>query len=405
MLRKISVPDLQVGMYVARLDRPWLETPFLFQGFFVSGQEDIDVLKGYCVYVFVDPEKTPVSEQKIDSLISPSKKTSRKSLPDRSCDYEEKHKVEEEIEFAKQIHLSLNQHYRQLVDEVKEGNKLDISKVKTSLHEMVNSVIRNPDALLLLSRLRALDSYTYKHSIHSSILAVTFGRHLGLNIDELKDLALGVLMCDIGKVKLPRALLKKPGRLSDEEFKLIKRHVDFSIEIVEQAGKPSREVIKTIRFHHERHNGRGYPQGLAGQQIPVFARIASIVDCYDAITTKRTYHDAMDNLEAIRCMYEWRDIDFQAELVEEFIQCLGVFPTGTIVELSTGEVGIVLAQNRTRRLRPRVMLVLDSEHVALDHFPVVDLSTEWENKDGKTIEIVTTHEPGAYGIDPSEFFL
>jgi len=405
---KILVQSLEIGMYVGRLDRPWLETPFLFQGFYIQSSRDIATLAIHCEHVFIDTDKEPFGSTQIKVFSSASKEpnTAKSKLPKRSCTYEDKTLVEDEISFAKQCRQSLNKHYHVIHEDVENGNNLDLSKISKSIEEMVTSIIRNADAFLWLTKLKNIDAYAYNHAIDTSVLAVSFGRHLGLNKEELTELATGVLLCDIGKIKLPKKLLSKPGRLTNEEFEIIKTHVELGVDILQQAkGNSSREIIKIARFHHERHNGHGYPNGLSGQQIPAFARIAAIVDCYDAITTHRSYCTALSALDAIKCMYEWRDIDFQKDLIEEFIQCLGIFPTGCIVELSTGEFGIVLAQNRIRRLRPRVMLVLDKNQRSLEHLPVIDLVKEETDANGNTLEIVRTHESGVYGIDPANFFI
>ncbi len=270
---------------------------------------------------------------------------------------------------------------------------------------MVESVARNPDAFIWLTQLKDTDIYTYHHSMDVSILAVVMGRHLGLSRLELQDLAIGTLLFDIGKLKLPPKLLNKPGRLTDEEFELIKKHVDYSVEIIERISGITPRALEIARYHHERHNGSGYPEGLQGTQIPVFARIASIVDCYSAITRNRSYSQAISSHEAIKQMYEWGDIDFQMELIEQFIQCLGIYPTGSLVELSTGEIGVILSQNRVRRLRPKVMLILDCNKIAYEHFPIIDLIKDTEDEDGNELDIVAAHEPGSFGIDPKTFYL
>jgi len=392
-------------MFVSRLDRPWLETPFLFQGFYIRTPNDIKTLKKYCIYVYINTEKMPLSPDKIEIFSGNLNHGDSNSLPNRSKVYKDRSLVEEEIKFAKQCHESLVTHFKQLLIDVQDGRSLALTEMQKSISGMVDSIVRIPDAFLWLTTLKNIDSYAYKHAIGSSVLAVSFGRHLGLSIPELNDLATGVLLCDIGKSQLPKELLTKPGRLSDEEFSLVKTHVSHSVKLMTNTSDIGLAAIEIAQHHHERHNGTGYPQGLSGKQIPVFARIAAIVDCYDAITTKRPYSNALSSLEAIKSLYEWRDLDFQKELVEEFIQCLGIFPTGSIVELSDGHIGIVLSQNRVRRLRPRIMLVLDSNHTMLGHLPVIDLAVELTDKDNNPLEIITTHEPWAFGIDPSVYFL
>jgi len=402
---KVKIANLKVGMYVSRLDRPWLETPFLFQGFYIRTTSEVDTLSKYCLYVFIDHDKAPYQSQ-LQNIPAAGQKTNRiADLPKAIIRYQDTKLVEDEIKFAKECHSSLITQVEQMMQDAGNDKALEISKMKLLVKDMVTSIVRNPDAFLWLTKLKCIDTYAYKHSIDSATLAVAFGRHLGLSVNELNHLAVGVMLCDIGKTKLPRGLLSKPGRLSEEEFELVKTHVEHSVSIMQQSGNMSTKSIEIAMHHHERANGSGYPQGLKGSQIPVFSRIAAIVDCYDAITTERSYCKALSPLNAIRCLYEWRDIEFQSELVEEFIQCLGIFPTGSIVELSSGEIGIVLSQNRTRRLRPRVMLVLDHKHVMIHALPVIDLALVETDAESKPLEIVTTHEPWAFGIDPGAFFI
>ncbi len=159
------------------------------------------------------------------------------------------------------------------------------------------------------------------------------------------------------------------------------------------------DVLAMVSYHHERHDGSGYPEGLSGDRIPIFARIAAIVDCYDAITSHRSYARATSPSIAIKKLYEWKDIDFQAELVEEFIQAVGIYPAGTLVELSSGEVAVVIAEYRTRRLRPKLMVLLDSEKQPLLDVRMIDLLHQKETEDGRPLDIVSSLEPEAYGID------
>ncbi len=405
--QKTDINDLRIGMYVSRLDRAWVDTPFMFQGFYIHDDEDIIALRKHCRFVYTDSTKENIADHKMQTLVSTKQSTSNSiaGLPARKVHYEDTTAVEDEIVIARECHADLNQTVESMAADVKSGNKIDLNKTKKTVNNMIDSIARNPDAFMWLTKLKDTDSYTYRHAMDSSILAVSLGRHLGLSKSELKDLAIGSLLFDIGKVKLPANILNKPGRLTDEEFALVRKHVDFSVEIMKGIkGMPAR-AIEIAQFHHERHNGNGYPQGLKGTEIPVFARIAAIVDCYDAITSDRTYNRAISSHEAIKQLYEWGNVDFQIELIEQFIQCLGIYPTGSLVELSTGQVGVILSQNRVRRLRPKVMLILDEHKVAYESFPVVDLVLEMEDKHGNALDIVATHEPGAFGIDPKTFYL
>lgn len=403
----VAVPTrlLKLGMYVAKLDRPWLETPFLFQGFYINTVHDIDLLRENCDYVYVDVDKgvRPVQRPGDDLGIRPQDAliTSR----DRSVDYSNTTDVREELPRADEAYREVSEWVRALMQDIRAGKSPSLGGFQESVRGMIESILRNPDALLWLTRLQERDAYTYAHSVNSAVLAVTFARHLGMSRDELHHIAVGTLLYDVGKMRLPAELLEKPGRLTAEEFELLKQHVGYSVEIMSKIRGMHRNSLELARTHHERYNGMGYPAGLRAGEIPVFGRIAAIVDCYDAITSDRPYGSSLSRHEAIRKIYEWRDKDFQAELVEQFIQCLGVYPTGSLVELSTGEVGVVFAQNRVRRLRPQVMLVLDADKVAYGSFPIIDLMSESSGADDEPLEIIRAVPPGAYGIDPKKLFL
>ncbi len=395
-------------MYVSRLDRPWVETHFLFQGFYISSDADMQELRRACEYVFVDPERGEVPGPYLQRRQLPPRKAASKEIfrnvPTQDV-YPVVTSVKEELQAARESHATALAQVGDILEDLKSGRKIQIESVRQAVKGMIASIVRNPDAFLWLTRLKNKDSYAYAHCVDASSLAVAFGRHLGCTLQDLENLAIGTLLFDIGKLQLPDGLLKKPGRLTQQEYALIRRHVEFGVRVVAEMKGSSKAIVSTVSYHHERHDGKGYPRGVAGKRIPVFGRIAALVDCYDAITSERPYSHAMSAYDAVQLIYEWRDKDFQAEMVEQFIQCIGVFPAGTLVELSTGEVGLVIAQNRVRRLKPRVMLVLDSNKVAYEFNPVIDLIENPVDSDGSPVEIRRPLVPGCYGIYPGDFYL
>jgi response regulator RpfG family c-di-GMP phosphodiesterase len=290
-------------------------------------------------------------------------------MPKQCVAYEDGASVEQEMPRARDSKHNLDKVVESMVQDIQVDKKVDADSIKPAVHDMVESVIRN-----------------------------------GLSRDQLQELGLAGLLFDVGKLKLPPNLLSKPGKLTDEEYALVSKHVDYGVEILSQSSGISPKVIDGVRHHHERHDGSGYPQGLRNGEIPIYSRIVAIVDCFDAITSARPFRESISAHHAIRQMYDWRDKEFQAQLYEQFIQCLGVYPTGTIVELSSGEIAIVVAQNRTRRLRPRVMLVLDEEKVALERNSILDLGDELPGPGERSLEIVNSHDTGAFGIDPRRYF-
>jgi len=372
----------------------------------IRGHSDIDMLRRYSTDVYVDLDRDPPA---IEESGMPFDATGAApvtvQMPVRSLEYPDQAELEQELPDAIKTKAKLDTLVLEVMHVIRDGGTLQIDKLEPALEEMVDSVVRNPDAFFWLIRLRQIDVYTYEHAIDTSVLAVAFGRHLGLSRTELTDLAVGGLLFDIGKMRLPSSLLNKTSQLTDPENDLMRTHIDHSIDLMEESGGISAAAINMVRNHHERHDGSGYPQGVAGTGIPVFARMLTIVDSYDAIIRMRPNMVSTSAHHAIRMLYEKRDIDFQPELLEQFIQCLGVYPTGTIIELTNGEVGIVVAQNRSRRLRPRILRVLDEEKVAFPRQAIINLSDDLPGLEGKSLEIAGAHNIGTFGIDPEAYYL
>jgi HD-GYP domain-containing protein (c-di-GMP phosphodiesterase class II) len=404
---KTPIDELQTGMYVCELDRPWLETPFLIQGFYIDTDNDIDILQQHCLYVYIDPKQSRNTKDQHFNKHSNQQHKSRvaKLFPDHKLNkYLDTSHWKDELVKAESIIENLADNISSMMLSIENHKTIDLEKIASSVDAMVESVIRNPDACIWLARLKNQDSYTFKHAMSSSIWAVALGRQIGLPPDDLKDLAVGAVLFDIGKLKLPPELLNKNARLSNDEFELIKTHVALGVDLLNGSPGINKQVLDIVAHHHERFNGSGYPAGLKMTEIPVFARIVSIVDCYDAITSERPYAPALSPSVAVKKLYEWRNIDFQAELVEEFIQAIGLYPAGTLVELSSGEVGAVLAEYRLRRLRPQILLLLNANKDPLPELRILNLLETTHDSDGKPLEIARSLEPGAYGIDPESLY-
>lgn len=400
---KISVNALAVGMFVCRLDRPWLDTPLPFQGFKIQNAKDIERVKRYCEHVYVDVEKgtAPNTEQRLAGTpIQTRDEGENEYVRLRKLVYERAHQFEAELSEAEQVHDELSVSICQVMDDLSFGNRLELSDIRTGVKAMLDSVLRNPSAFLWVNRLKKADSYTYSHLIGTSIWCAVFGRHLGLERDQLEELALGGLLIDVGKAKLPVELLKKTERLTEEEFELIKRHVDYGVRILAEAGNISHTVMRMVATHHERWNGRGYPLGLKGNRIPVFGRIAGLIDSFEAMTAPRPFSRGISPHAAISEFYEHRGTVFEPALVEQFIRACGIYPTGSLVELNTGEVAIVVGLESAMRLRPKVMVVLGKDKRPYSEVRAVDLSLV-----GSELSIRHGLAPGAYGLDIEEIHL
>jgi HD-GYP domain-containing protein (c-di-GMP phosphodiesterase class II) len=266
---------------------------------------------------------------------------------------------------------------------------------------MVDSVLRNPDAFTWLSRIRDRDEHTWGHSVRSSVWAVLFGRHIGLKREELQILATGVLLKDVGKIKIPASVLTI-GKRNPAQEKLFRTFVDHSVNILRSIPELDRRVVKVVASHGERLDGSGFPNKLVGDKIPLLAKIAGLVTVYDEISNPRGTRETLSPSKAIGWLYKVRNRLFQEQLVVEFIQAIGVYPTGTVVELSTGDVGVVVEQNFTRRLRPVVAIVRNALGETLEKMKILDMSTDAELKLSKgesPITIKADIEPGTIDID------
>jgi putative nucleotidyltransferase with HDIG domain len=420
---ELPAEQLRTGIYVSRLDRPWTGTPFLFQGFAIKDDEELQTLRRLCKVVYVE-----VSAAEAEELKSAARKTpapeSRQPKPADSPDpleelsinataYVGHVPVKDPVQLKTELSLAATTYGEAkhavgtIFDNLRRGGGLDVPHLEMVVGSMVDSVFRNRDAMGWLAHMKSKDDYLYSHSLAAAVWALAFGRHLGLDKETLKSVGTGAMLLDIGKTRLPTELLKKAGRPSDEEWRLIHAHVDHGIELLRAAPNVDNRVVTMIATHHERFDGSGYPHKLKGDEIPLLGRIAGIVDCYDAMISERNYARPKSAYDAVRELKRLGGIAFPGELVELFIQAVGVFPTGTVVELNTGEVGVVIGQNRFRRLRPEVMLILDADKQIREEFTTVDLLTCDENTDRSEPALWITHglERGAYGIDPKEYFL
>jgi HD-GYP domain-containing protein (c-di-GMP phosphodiesterase class II) len=410
----IPVGSLKIGMFVSGLDRPWIETPFPLQGLYVKSLTDIDRLKLYCDKVEIDAAKSWV-EIEPDTLQSnyPQIKSLKEKLvliDQRGAHYtrhaeEEKFPLEAEIKRAKKVYSSSASLIGSVIEDIKNNRRFDYLQVQGAALEMVDSILRNSDALIWLSQLRKKDDYTYQHSINVSILMLNLGKHLSLTTDQLLALGTAGLLQDIGILLLPESLIQKKGGLTPEELTLARSHVNKGIELLSGQRGVTPAVLDTISQHHERYDGTGYPNRLKENQISLFGTIAGIADCYDAIVSERAHAAAKSSFQALMLLYELRGKSFNPAVIERFIQAIGIYPIGSIVELNSGEAAIVLEQRKSRRLQPKLLVVLDSEKKPYQQTYVLDLLENPVREGGTPYCIKDVLGAGAYGIDPAEYYL
>ncbi len=508
-------------MFVAELDRPWVGSPFLLQGFLIESEDDLSELRGCCKFVYVDRTRS-VGAHKREEVVERAKPEAVRAAPRgpemsarrepgkslsfhevvrmlkeggappppatgesgsppqpqgvtmragstlpsaslvleadparlggsagggmsgllqsvgglfrRNDDdaqararnlkvvpdapeqprrfggftvtvYEDATTVEEELVASAPIFVQAQQVVDQLMQDIEQNRAPDVAKVRDTVGCMVQSVMRNSDALVWLTKLRSTDQYSYDHALDVSVHVMVFGRFVGLPEDQLNLLGMAALMQDVGKIRIPDALLQKPGKLSELEMKLVKTHVFRSMELVRKDPELPAAVAEIVERHHERFDGSGYPKGLKGEQIGVLPEMSGLVDCYCAMVRSKPYAEALRHQVALEEINRMRGTLFSEPIVDQFIQCFGLYPIGTLVELNTGEVAVVIAQNRVRRLKPRVMVLLGPDKAANKYPPTLDLLYDPLTAAGDAYRIVRALEPNAYGINPQEFYL
>ncbi len=516
MATKVSTHALKVGMFVADLDRPWVDTPFLLQGFLIEDDEQIAALRAHCEYVMVDrarstgdeyeapaagsvasqvggtsqrpppgpqarvtPNNSPVPEPgeapaapartgggagerppepriirlNTDAVAPPPrgpevegdgllgrlfgrfrgggvKKPARAARPppppqqtpqEAAADlearaalappgitiitYADEVSVEAEVPRAREVVARSTDLLEKLVADIRIGQNFEIERVEEIVDDMVESIVRNPDALMWVARLREQDIGTYGHGLQVSVYLTSFGRHLGFPKGHLSILAQVGLLLDIGKIRLPKELLEKQGRLTPEEFEEVKAHVKHGLDILEETPNFHPEVLEGIAQHHERMNGSGYPNGLVGEEIGVIGRMAGIVDCFAALTNHRPYAAAVSSYEALRNISSWGGDFFHEPLVQQFVSSVGVFPVGSLIELSTGEVAVVVAHNKLRRLKPRVLVVTGPDKTPVAHPAMIDLLYDPKVGGEEGVFIKRGLASGAYGLDLRDYYV
>lgn len=385
-LRKVLVGDLRIGMYVDRLDRPWTETRFMYQGFFIRNDETLEELRRVCRHVFVDSERA-------EETTRPAARSTER--------YTVTEPVEREIVRAKAIHKAATAAAKAIFTQMLQSGRLDVELARNTVTPLLDSILRNPNALIWLSRMKQHDSYLFSHALNTSIWGLAFARHLGLDQEQIAEVGLGCMLFDVSKTQLPLTVLLKPAPLTPEETEAVRGHVAGSLAILRGMDGITPAIMELVKYHHERFDGSGYTAGLKGNAIPTYAKIAGIVDTYDALVSFRPYAGERSPHEAIRYIYGLRGTLFAPEVVEKFMQLVGAFPTGSVIELNTGAVGVVLAQNQ-QRLRPRLALVLDQDKRRLDSPAVVDMMLDKPWADSTQFWIDRCLQNGAYGVDPQQ---
>lgn len=391
MRYRVNIGDLQNGMYVTELDRPWVGTPFMFQGFLIETDEELEQLKSLCTFVVVDETQSKIAVGSVGKPVDDSGTTVK-------ADVEPKLSTQPAGR-PPNTRTSVQENIGQMLASAKAGGAIDIKESQKIVARLVQQST-NHNLMMQMSNLRNRQDRNAGHALNTAILAIAFGKHLGHSEERLNFLGLGAILHDIGKTRTPNEILNKPGKLTDEELTLIKRHPNDGYEMLMAADKVPDEVLNMVRHHHERVDGSGYPNGIKGNDVPLSVGIISLADAYEMLTTDNPYQPALTPVLALQRLRTTGTQSFGKDLMQDFMRFMGLYPIGSAVKLSSGDIGIVFSADPKTRMRPLIMLVLDEKGIEIRPHRLVNLAVLPENK----LSISDIVNPRKYSIDTATLF-
>ena len=398
MKKKINVDQLKPGMFIHDFNCSWLDHPFFGNSLKVTDTKTINKIVNNGIHeVYIDTEKgldvadAPTEEEVFQEIQAEINQVAEINLGTGKVPFQE------EIVKAKEIRKEAKQTIIHLMDDIRFGRQIETEKVEHIVVKMVRSIFRNQGALICLGRIKQADEYTYLHSISVCALMISFGIQLGLDFQQLKDIGIGAMLHDIGKMKVPQEILNRTGPLSDEEYEKIKEHVEYSRMLLEELPGMADTSILLAAQHHERMDGSGYPNGLKGNEISTFGQIAAIVDVYDAITSERCYRRKVSPTVVLRKLFEWSKFHFNSELVQQFIRCVGIYPVGSLVRLESGFLAVVIDHRENDLLHPTVRIMYDTK--TGKHITPYDIDLSGSFNSGRKDRIQKHESPDEWNID------
>ncbi|KPZ10073.1 HDIG domain-containing protein [Pseudomonas amygdali pv. ulmi] len=363
MLKKIPVAELALGMYIHKICRRWTNDPFWI-GLVEVMLDDVEVLKRIqqsgTREVWIETGKTRVQAPQ--------------TAPAPSIDDTAPASLDKEVLRARAICGRARNAVMAMFTEARMGQAMDVDKVQLLVEEISSSILRHPHALISLSRLKTSDEYTYMHSVAVCALMVALARRMGLPDDQVREAGVAGLMHDVGKMMIAPHVLNKPGRLTHDEFEIMKAHPELGLKILKENQPVAATVMDVCLHHHEKVDGSGYPHGLKGDQISIFARMAAVCDVYDAITSDRPYKKGWGVAHSIREMASWKG-HFDDVVFQSFVKTVGIYPTGTLVRLESGRLGVVVEQSEASLLKPRVKVFMSARTGKTFAAQIIDLGS------------------------------
>lgn len=397
MIKQIPLSQLIIGMYVHDLNCSWLQHPFTVNRFMLRSQDQLDRIEQAGIKeIAIDTDKgLDVGEESAPLPPEVAEVTSEPPLA--KTDTTREITLQDELPRAAKVKKEAIKVMTEVMENIRRGNPVVLDKLTPVIEEMSTSIINNSDALLGLMQIRKADRYIFEHAIGVSVLLITFGHSLALGTSELKQLGLGGLLLDIGKVMSPPAILNKPGRLSDAEFAIMQKHVSTTLEILSAYSDIPDTARNMAAEHHERLDGSGYPRQLGGDDISFYGQMAAIADVFDAKTSNRAYRKGASPHTILKKLVLDKN-RFNPELVHQFVHCLGIYPIGTLVSLSNGKLAVVCETSKKGLLSPKIRVIFDTTKRQLLTPVDIDLAT-----DESGIKIVGAVEAEKWRLRPEEY--
>ncbi len=400
MVKKVKVDQLKPGMFVHDFNCGWLQHPFLANSLKINDKNLIKtIIDNGIREVYIDTDKgTDVANAPTMEEVDKQVETELKKVIIPGKENTKRVSLKEEIANAREVKQEAKQTVQRVMEDIRLGKQLDAEKVDNVIGKMVDSIFQNQDALLSLGRIKTVNEYTFLHSVSVSVLIIAFAKYLGYDRESMKEIGIGGLLHDVGKINVPIEILTKPGRLSEDEFSSIKKHVGYGSDIIEQTSGISETPMHITAHHHERFDGTGYPNNLKGDLISIVGQMAAIVDVYDAITSDRCYKKAILPTNALKKLLEWSEFHFNKELVKQFVRCMGIYPVGSLVSLSNGLICVVLSHDENKILTPIVRAVYSTK---IDRFiKPFDINLSNQSNKGISKTITGCESPHDWGIEP-----
>ncbi|WP_077341546.1 HD-GYP domain-containing protein [Pseudocolwellia agarivorans] len=391
--KKIPLNQLTLGMYVLSIFTKNKDVNIKSEGYILKESSIEQLKKSHVTYVIIDPSKTKQNDATKDSETATAEKSSIPEPKDLTTS------LDKEIKTANKLYNNAKALQEKILQDITLNKIIDTNAVQESTDAIVDSIFRNPDALLCMTRLRMKDDYLVEHSLNVSILMTIFCKHLNIERKVMEQLALGAFLHDIGKVLIPDHILHKPSKLTSDEYEIMKTHVVLGVEALKETPHVSNIVMSVVKEHHERIDGKGYPNQLEAKDISLYGRMIAIVDSYDAMTAERVYKAGMHPIRAFKILMSESPNSYDKALVEQFIQCLGLYPIGTLVKLNSGKVGLISRLNKNKPLNPFVRVFYNTRLNQVITMEELDLSKPKYND-----QIASCIKPEEFNLDLLKFF-